>query len=133
QRYLDFNGFLRRKEMFGAVEMRTEGDPFTGHPAQTGVAEYLVAARIGEDGMRPGHEAMQAAHFADELVPGTQIEMIRVGEKDLNAEVFERLLTEPLDGGGGAHRHKSRRFDDAVGRLQAPQPRPTRVGLQDFK
>jgi hypothetical protein len=62
-----------------AVQVRLEDDAFVGDLAQTGEAEDLVAAGIGEDGAGPGHEAMQAAELADQFVAGAQEEMVGVG------------------------------------------------------
>src|SRR6266704_4738637 len=61
---LNLRGFLRRKEMLGAIEMGTETHAVVGHFSQFGKAEDLIAARVREDGARPGHESVQAAKFA---------------------------------------------------------------------
>ena len=62
---------------------------------------------------------MQAAHLADELVPGAQVEMIGVGQQDADAEIFGQVaLGEPFDRGLGAHGHEDGGFDGAVGRMQ---------------
>ena len=58
----DLQRFFGRKKMFGAVEMRAEGDALVGDFAQFAEAENLKAAGIGEDGAGPGHEFVQAAH-----------------------------------------------------------------------
>ncbi len=67
-----------------------KGHAFFGDLAQAGEAEDLEAAGIGEDGVGPGHEAVQSAELADEFVAGAQVEMIGVGEEDVDAEVVRR-------------------------------------------
>ena len=52
-------------------------------------AEDLVAAAVGQDRMRPADEAVQAAPPRDQLVAGTQIEVIGVAEDDLRAGLLE--------------------------------------------
>src|SRR5882762_7288038 len=133
QRELNLCGSLWRKEMFRAVEMGAEAHAPIGHFSQLGKAKDLIAARIREDGVRPGHELVQAAKLADEFVPRAQIKMIGVCEDDVGAELFERFLAEALDGRLSAHGHEHRRFDHAMGRRQAPTPRSRGIGLCYFK
>src|SRR5260370_7502185 len=115
--------------MLRTVEMGTETHALIGHFSQFGKAEDLVAAGIGEDGARPGHELVQAAKLADKFVSGAQIKMIGVSENDFSAEVFERFLGKGFDGGLRAHGHEEWSFDVAVGRGQAATPRPGGVGF----
>ena len=83
--------------------------------AQIAQAEDLEAARVGEDRARPGHELVQTAQLADQLVAGTQKQVIGVGQDDLGVEfVGQVALQNAFDGGLRAHRHEDRRFDDAV-------------------
>src|SRR5439155_23157295 len=56
-----------------AVQVRAEDDAVLGDAAQAAEAEDLVAAGVGEDGARPGHEAMQTTEPLDEIGAGTQI------------------------------------------------------------
>ena len=65
--------------------------PSLGDLAQAAQAEHLEAAGIGEDGVGPGHEAVQPAHPADEFVAGPQIEVIGVGQQDADAEIFGQI------------------------------------------
>ena len=60
--------------------------------------EDLEAAGVSEHGARPTDEAMQAAHAANGLVAGTQIEVVGVAEDDFGAERFEGVLRDGLDG-----------------------------------
>ena len=67
---------------------------------------------------------MHAAHAADQLMPGAQIEVIGVGEDDRRAgsgvaEGFERVLGDGLDRGRSADGHEDRGFYGAVRKGEA--------------
>lgn len=72
KRQLNVDGRLRREQMSIAVQVRTEQHALIAHLAQAVQAEHLKAARVGQNGPVPGHEAVQAAHSPDQLVPGTE-------------------------------------------------------------
>ena len=114
--------------MFRAIEMRTKRDAVVGHFAEIAQAEDLKAARIGEDRVRPRHEFMQAAHLADQLMAGPEIQMIGIRKQNLNAELFEILLRLSLDRRGCANRHEDRRLDHAMRSGETPEPRARRIG-----
>ena len=97
--------------MLGAVEMGTKVHAFVGYFSQFGKAEDLVAAGIGENRARPGHEFVQAAKPADEFMAGTQIKMIGVGQDDFRAELFEGFVAQALHRGLRAHRQEKRSLD----------------------
>ena len=61
---------------------------------------------------------MEAAPPRDQLVPGPQIEVVRVAENDLGPHVFQVLGRERLDGPLGANGHERRGLDDAVRRRE---------------
>ena len=82
--------------MLRAIQMRAERDAFVGDLAQIAQAEDLKSAGIGENRVRPRHELVQAAHLADQFVPGPEEQVIRVAENDLRAEVFQVLLRWPF-------------------------------------
>ena len=63
---------FRREGVQVAVQVRLEDHALLGDFAQAAEAEDLEAAGIGEDGVGPRHEAVQAAHVADQLVAGAQ-------------------------------------------------------------
>ena len=113
------HGAFRTEEMFGAIQVRSKRNAFLLDLAQLIQAEYLKAARVGENGARPRHEAVQSAQFSDLLDAGPQIEVISVGEKDLNAEFFQSVLGNALDRGQCADRHEDRSLDFAVRSEQA--------------
>src|SRR5208282_6427349 len=125
--------FLRRKKVLRSVEVRAEGDSVVPHFAEIAQAEHLKAAGVGKDRVRPRHELMKAAHAADEFVARAKIQMVSIGEENLDAEVFEVLLRLAFYGGGRADRHERRRFDHAVGRRKTPQPRTRRIGRENLE
>ena len=115
---LHVHGVLGREEVAAAVQVRAEADAFVGDLAQGAEREDLEAAGVGEHGARPTDEAMQAAHAADGLVAGAQVEVIGVAEDDFGAERFERVLGDGFDGAGGADGHEDRGLDGAVGKMK---------------
>ena len=60
--------------------------------------EDLEAAGVGEQGARPGHEAVQATETADGLVAGAEVEVIGVGEEDVGASGVRADLFEEFVG-----------------------------------
>src|SRR5688572_33452952 len=80
-------------------------------------AEDLVSAAVSQDRPLPSDELMKPPATRNELVPGTQQEVIRVGEHDLRARVFEVGVTNGFDRTLCADRHKGGRVKDAMGRV----------------
>src|SRR5581483_107862 len=103
--------------------MRAEGHAFFADLAQIAQAEDLEAARVGEDGARPGHEKMQTAKLADQVDSGPEVKMIGIAEQDLDAESFEHILRHAFDGGLRTDRHENGRFNGAVWRVQGSTSR----------
>ena len=68
--------------MGAAIQVGLKRHAFVRDLAQAGEREDLEAAGIGKNGVGPGHEAMQAAELADELMTGAEVEVIGVGEED---------------------------------------------------
>jgi len=112
---LHVDGVLGGEEMRAAVEVGAELDAVGGDFAEGVEGEDLEAAGVSEDGARPTDEAMQAAHAADGLVAGAQIEMVSVAEDDFDAEGFEPVLGDGFDGALRADGHEDRRFDGLMG------------------
>src|SRR5277367_1460611 len=130
---LNLEGFFRRKKMLRSIEVGAKCDAVVSHFAETAQAEYLEAARIGKNRARPGHEFVQAAHPANQFVPGTQIKMVRIREDDLRVEFFEIALRLALYGCGRAYRHKRGRFDHTVRRGQTSETRAGRIGRKNLE
>ncbi len=90
-------------------------DAVVGDFAERAERENLKAAGVGEEGARPTHEFVKAAHAADYFVAGAEIEMVGVAEDDFCAERFERVLRDGFDGALRADGHEDRGFDGLVG------------------
>ena len=98
-----------------AVEVRLEDDAFVGDLTETGKAEDLIAAGIGENRTGPVHEAVQPAERADQFMAGTQEEMVGVGEDNAGAQFLAQIaLREAFDGALRTDRHKDGRRDVAM-------------------
>ena len=76
---------------------------------------------------------MQTAQLADQLVSGTQEQMVGVGQDDLRAQVpLQIALGNTFDRSLRANRHEDRGFDDAMSGMQQPRPRAG-VGAHGLK
>eukprot|EP00850_Spirogloea_muscicola_P019822 SM000200S05812 [mRNA] locus=s200:28910:32367:- [translate_table: standard] len=69
-------------------------------------ADHLEAARVGEQGAGPVHEAVEAAEAVEQRGAGAQREVVGVGQHDLAAQVGELLHGEALDGALRADGHE---------------------------
>ena len=94
--------------MFRAVEVRAEDDSLVTDLTQVLEAEDLEAATVRQDGAVPTHESMEASHPGDEIVPGSQIEVIGVRQDDVSAHLLQLIGSEGLHGGLRSHWHESR-------------------------
>ena len=111
-----------------AVQVRAEEDAFVGHLAQAVEREDLKPARVGQDSARPGHELVEPAQGADQLMPGAKEQVVSVGEDDAGADLVEQvLLRHALDARLCADRHEHRSFDDPVRGVEQPG---ARLGLR---
>src|SRR5207302_4865910 len=99
---------FRAEKMRGAVQVRTECDAFLGDFAEFAEAEDLKSARVGEDRAPPGHESMQPAELPYRADPRPQIQVIRIAENDLRAQLFERVLRDSFYRRHSSHRHEHR-------------------------
>ncbi len=109
---------LGSEEVRAAVEVRAEVHAVIGDFAQLVERENLKAAGVGEQGVRPTDEFVQAAHAADGLVAGAQVEVIRVAEDNLCAQRFERVLRDGFDRSLRADGHEHRRFHGLMGKAE---------------
>ena len=91
--------------------------------------ENLEAAGVSDDGFVPGHEAVQAAHFADQLVAGPEMEVIGVGEDHLGAHRGQIFRIERFDRSQCAHRHERWSFNLSMRRREKPGARGTQLRL----
>ena len=114
ERVLDRDDRLRRERAERPVHVGPELDALFPDPPQVGEAPHLEAARVGQDGPVPGHEAMEATELAYQLGARAQEEMVGIGEHDLGAGRGEIGRGQALDRALRRHRHEGRRLDRAV-------------------
>ena len=115
---LDVHHRFRREDVLRSVDVAAKLDAVFAHGAQALEREHLKAARVGEDRPVPSHELMQPAEIANELVARPQMQMVRVAEDHLRADVVQVVRVERLHRRLGADRHERRRLDDAVRRRE---------------
>jgi len=112
---LNIDGVLGCEEVRAAVEVRAELDAIVSNFAERAEGEDLKAAGVSEEGARPTHEFVKAAHAADCFVAGAEIEMVGVAEDDFRAEGFERVLRDGFDSALRADGHEDGGFYGLMG------------------
>ncbi len=115
---MNVHGVFRSESVQAPVEMGAELNALVGDFAQLRKRENLESAGVGEHGAGPTDEFVQAAHAADGLVAGAQVEVIGVAEDDLCAEGFEDVLGDGLDGACGADWHEDGCLDGLMGQVE---------------
>ncbi|VTR68653.1 hypothetical protein DESC_720031 [Desulfosarcina cetonica] len=108
--------------MRGSVNVGLKLVPRFGELAQLGQGKDLEPAAVGQDGMLPVHEAMQAAKPADDLGTGPQVEVVGVAQDNLGPGGFDFLGAQGLDRRLGADGHENRGLDGAVGGVKCSGP-----------
>lgn len=78
--------------------------------------KHLKSTTIREDREIDIHEFMESAKSGYELMSGTEIEVIGIGEDDLTPNRLDLISIQSLDGRLCANRHKYRCFDVPMGR-----------------
>ena len=132
QHVLDLHRDFRRQEKLGAVVRRAELDAFFGDLAQRTEREDLETAGVGEDGLVPLHEVMQAVVRLDHVQSRPQPEVEGVAEADLGADFGQRGRRHRLDRAVSTDRHENGRLDLAVRQRQRAAAGGA-VGLEEFK
>src|SRR5687768_2107585 len=94
--------------------MRPKLDAVLIYLPALGEAEYLVATAVGEDGLVPAGELVKAAAPSDQLVAGTQHQVIGVAENDARTDLLKVLSSQGFYRALGAHRHEDRRLERPV-------------------
>ena len=107
---------LGREHVAGAVVHGAELDAVVAHDPRALEAEDLEAAGVGEDRPVPPHEPVQAAVRGDDLRAGAEVQVVRVAEDDLGAELPQLARLHGLDRRLGPDGHEAGRLDHAVGR-----------------
>jgi len=72
--------------MHGAIEMTAELRTLFVDAHQRPKGYHLKSTRVGQDRSIPLHELVEATEALHTLMPGTQVEVIGVGEDDLGTE-----------------------------------------------
>ena len=83
----------------------------------------LVATGVGEDRAVPTHERVEAAELADQVLAGSEVQVVRVPEDDRGAERPELVRVHALDRPLRADGHEGRRRHVAVRGAQQPRAR----------
>jgi hypothetical protein len=125
----DLHHALRREEATRAIDVRLELHPLLAHRPQRLEREDLKAAGIRQDRSRPLHELVQPTQVADHLIPGPQVQVVRVGEHHLRPRITQVGGIEPLHGRQRTHRHEGRRRDGTVRRGERSGARRTAGGV----
>ena len=76
--------------------------------------QHLEAAAVGNRRTVPAHERRHPARLIDDVGAGLQVEVVRVREDHLRAELAHRLRQHRLHGRLGADRREGWRADLAV-------------------
>ena len=63
-----------------SVDMRSKDDPILTHLRAPRETKYLKPSAIGQNRTRPPHEPVEPSRVPQRLHPGTQHEMVGVGE-----------------------------------------------------
>ena len=106
--------------------MGTEFHAVLGDLAQFRQGKHLKSAGIGEDRPIPVHEGMQISRLGDEILAGTQVQVVGIGKNDLRVAVLQLVGGHGFHAGLGAHGHEDGGLDHAVGRMQ---PAPASAGF----
>ena len=83
-----------------------------------GEREDLEPSGVREDRTIPLHESMKTPEAPDELLAGSQVEMVRVREDDVRVHLVEILLSEAADTRARLHRHEYRGANVSVRRTE---------------
>src|SRR5689334_10569244 len=122
---LDVGRALRREQMERPIQMRTELGALLVDLAAFSEAEYLIAAAVGEDRMRPADEPVEAAAPSDQFIARPEVEVIGVAEDDLRAGFFQIALPHRLDASLRADRHEGWRPHRAMRGAEFTEARRT--------
>src|SRR5690606_32383251 len=110
-------------EQLRTIYVGPELDAVLAHFSQVRQRKDLEAARVGQDRVRPSHEAMKSAETVHTLRGGAQHEVIGVAEDYGRTRSAHLIEIERLDRTCGANRHESWRRDIAARRGQLARPR----------
>ena len=112
---LDLHTLLRSHKDLSSVYVGVEINSLLLDFPKACKREYLESAGVGQDRFIPDHKLVESAHLLYDLVARTHVEVIRVGELYLRADLLEILSGNgSLDRCRGSDIHEYRRLDIAV-------------------
>jgi len=123
QQFLGADHRLRGETVFRSVQVGTKGHAVVVDVAQALEAEDLEAATIGEDGVRPAHEAVQPPELGDDFRAGAEVQMVGIGQDEAGPQFLQVARRKGLDGGLGAHGAEHGSGHVTVGRMQGADAR----------
>lgn len=112
--------------------MRLERHTFLFDFPEMVQAENLIAAAVGKDRLVPSDELVQSTGRLDDLCSWPEIQMVRVSQDDLGANLGELALLNSLDAPLCSDRHEHWRLDGPVSRFEHPSSGIT-ICCQQFK
>jgi len=127
---LHIDGVLGRESMTGAIEVGLELGTVFGNHATRRQAENLKTTAIGQDWPIPTDKAMEAPAARDQLVAGTEKEVVGVPEDDLSSRVAKIAMERRFDRTLRADGHERGRLHPAVRRLAFAKTRGTILAVQ---
>jgi hypothetical protein len=88
---LDLNHFFWGEKVPGTVDMRTEDNTLLLDIDEFTETEYLETTAVCQNRTFPMHELVKPSHLFDQLMPGSQVEVIGIPEYDLGSEIDQIL------------------------------------------
>ncbi len=132
QRLLDLHRPLRSEVAATPVERRREGEALLVDLHPVGEGGHLEATAVGDPGPAPAGEAVQSAGPRHQLLAGSLVEVVGVGEKHLCAELGEIAGCYAAHRAVGRDGLKGRRLDHTMCRREARAARRS-IPLEDFE
>ena len=113
---LDAHGLFRTHKNLMSVDVRGKCDPFLSNVAQSSQGKHLESSAVREHRAIPSHEAVQPTHSLYHVIPRTQVQVIRIGQLHLTADLPEVMgRYSSFDGPLGAHIHEHWSLNHAMG------------------
>src|SRR5713101_3526497 len=80
-----------------SVQVGSEASAFLGDRSSLRKTEDLISAAVSQDRLVPPDESVQASAPDDQVVAGSQIQMVGVAQQDFGADRLEVLVGYALD------------------------------------
>ena len=109
---------FRIEEFFATVNVRTEHYPIFRNLAHSTKAEYLEATTISEHTTIVIHKFMNTASLLNQLVTGTQEQMVGVSQNNLATHFVQLFRRKSFYCCLGAYGHKHRGIEGAMRSVQ---------------